>query len=516
MDIRLFRELNLPYKILIDKEGKMNGRAGKYAGLSVEEARNKIVEDLEKMGLLEKVETIEQNIPICWRTKNPVEFIVTKDLYLKQIEFKDDIKKISDKISFVPPFHKSILLNWIDSISIDWAITRNRYYGTEVPLWYCKKCGYPHIPEPGQYYRPWKENPPFSRCSKCGHNEFIGDNRTFDTWVDSSISALYISKYKKDKRFFEECFPVTVRPQGIDIVRTWLYYSLLRIYLLTGKPAFKYIRLSGMGLDERGRAMHKSLGNIVLPMPILEKYGADAFRIWAASETKLGFNYRFSEAKVKAARRFVTKLWNISRFISMFPYVNEFEVEKLCNLDKQILYEINKLIGLAEDEYSSLDSFRTINTLKSFIWNTYASHYIELVKNRAYNQFGYFSELEQRSAWYTLHKSLKILLLLLHPVAPFITDFIWRKLYNEKGILHESFPEPLNVYVEPKFEDIMKFNSLIWRKKEESKLSLKDKVSRVVTSYLLEEFYRDLKVTHNINELKFSDRLSVEETVIEL
>ncbi|RLG59750.1 valine--tRNA ligase, partial [Candidatus Geothermarchaeota archaeon] len=358
-DIRLFRELGFKPRILIDKDGKMNKLAGKYQGLSVEEARKAIVKDLKDMGYIIKEEKISQNIPICWRSKNPVEFIITDALYLKQLEFKNEIKKIADEILFLPDFHKQILINWIDGLSIDWAISRDRYYGTEIPIWYCKKCGEPHVPEPGEYYRPWKDVPPFKKCKKCGSTEFIGETRTFDTWFDSSISPLYISGYLRDEKLYKKAFPVTVRPQGIDIVRTWLYYTLLRVYLLTGKPAFKFVRLSGMGLDKHGRPMHKHLGNIVYPLPIIEKYGADAFRLWAASETKLGYNYQFNEEKVRGAKKFINKLWNISRFISSFPYVkdNEINIEELTKIDKEILSLLNSLIDQAEEEYSHLDTF---------------------------------------------------------------------------------------------------------------------------------------------------------------
>ncbi len=514
-DIRLFRELGFTPNILIDKDGKMNRKAGKYAGLSVDEARVAIAKDLKEMRLLEKTVEIEQNIPICERSKNPVEFIVTRDLYLKQIEFKEELKKTIEKIKFLPDIHKTILINWIDSLSIDWPITRTRYYGTEVPIWYCKKCGHPHVPKPGKYYRPWKDPAPFKKCEKCGSTEFVGDNRTFDTWMDSSVSPLYISGYKKNDELFKKVFPVTIRPQGIDIVRTWLYYTLLRVYLLLGKPAFKIIRLSGMGLDEHGRAMHKSLGNVVLPMPILEEYGADAFRIWSASETKLGFNYRFSIRKVNSARKFVTKLWNIARFISIFPYIDAFDESKLCPLDQTILIEINNIIKLANEEYENLDFFYTTNKIRSFIWNLFSSHYIELVKNRAYNYNKEFSEDGQRSAWYTLHKVLKIILQILHPVAPFVTDYIWRELYNKRGILEESFPSPISAEYKSKFDYISEFNSLIWKYKKEHGLSLKDSLSKVVTSSILKEFSKDLQSAHHIKELIFEE-IDLKDTVIKL
>lgn len=507
-DVRLFRELGFKPRVLINKDGRMNSLAGQYEGLTVEEARNKIAEDLERLGLIEKKEKIKQNIPICWRSKNPVEFIITSALYLKQLNYKNELKKIIDEMIFLPDFHKQILLNWIDGLSIDWAISRDRYYGTEIPIWYCKKCGTPHVPEPGRYYQPWKEPPPFKKCSKCGHTEFIGEKRTFDTWVDSSISPLFISGYLRDEKLFKKAFPVTVRPQGIDIVRTWLYYTILRVYLLTNKPPFKYVRLSGMGLDKHGRPMHKHLGNVVYPIPIIEKYGADAFRFWAASETKLGYNYQFNENKVEGARKFINKLWNIARFISIFPVVNDDEIklESLELLDKEILIELDEIIKLAREEYSKLDTFYTSNAIRSFTWNTFASNYIELVKSRAYNRDRTFSEHEQKSAWYTLHRVLKSILLILHPISPFVTDYIWRKLYNPKGILKERFPEPTNLILDKRcLKEIINLNSTIWKAKEKRGLPLKSPVKKIVLPSCFKGYIKDIKNLHKIEEIEFSD-----------
>ncbi|MEM0056861.1 MAG: valine--tRNA ligase [Candidatus Geothermarchaeota archaeon] len=515
-DIRLFRELKLEPRILISKEGKMTEKAGKYCGLSVEEARSQIVSDLKRESFLVKEEAIKHRVPVCSRSKNPVEFIVTRDLYIEQMKFKEKIKELINECEFYPEFHKQLLINWIDSISIDWPITRQRYYGTEVPIWYCKKCGHPHLPNPGKYYQPWKQDAPIERCLKCGHREFVGDPRTFDTWMDSSVTVLYLSKYGIDETTFATLFPFSLRPQGIDIVRTWLYYSILKSFLHTNRVPFKKIRLSGMGLDEYGRAMHKSLGNVIPPMPILDKYGADAFRIWAASETKLGFDYRFSEKKVMAARKFLTKLWNVARFVSQFPYLSEFNVDNLQPLDLHFLLKLNELIISAKDEYETLDFFNTANNLRSFTWNVFASHYIELVKNRAYNTNNDFSPLEQSSSWFTLHATLRTILLILHPIAPFITDFIWRKLYNERGILAERFPEPLKIPYkgESKFSYVMTLNSLIWKFKKDHGLSLRYPIHKVITSDILEPFHKDIKAAHNIQSIEYVSDISVEKTVI--
>ena len=509
-DIRIFREMGLKPTIAITKDGRMNEVAGPYQGLKVEEARKKIVEDLEKFGLLVKKEKIIHSTPVCWRSKNPVEFIFMEEYYLKQLPFLDDLKKIVDQINFYPPESKHLLLNWINSINVDWPISRRRFYGTEIPVWYCSRCGKPHLPPPGKYYQPWKENPPFEKC-ECGSTKFVGETRTFDTWMDSSISQLYILGYGRDEKFFQKTFPCTLRPQGADIVRTWLYYSILRTYQLFSQPAFKHVRISGMGLDEHGEAMHKSKGNIIWPEPFLEKYGADAFRLWGASEAKLGSNYRFSVERLEGCFRFLTKLWNISRFISCFP--TKTKNWKLNPLDKMILNELYKVVKECEKGYEQMDFFIPANLLRNFVWNIFADHYVEAVKARAYNMDKSFSEQEQEGAWETLHLCLKTILKLLAPICPFITDTIWRKVYSTKSIHLEEFPKPQKEWLNEYGQFIgqfMEFNSTIWRFKKKRGMALNEKIKTVYAPKILEPFGKDLKAMHKIENLMFEEPIGKE------
>ncbi len=514
-DIRIFRELNLEPTIAITKEGRMNKVAGPYEGLTVKEARQKIVEDLEKAGLLVKKEKIKHNTPVCWRSKNPVEFIFMEEYYLKQIPFLEDLRKVVDQTEFYPPESKQLLLNWINSITVDWPISRRRFYGTEIPIWYCAKCGKPHLPPPGRYYQPWREKPPFEKC-ECGSKEFIGETRTFDTWMDSSISQLYILGYKYDKEFFSKAFPCSLRPQGMDIVRTWLYYSILRTYQLFSAPAFKQVRISGMGLDERGEAMHKSKGNIIWPEPYLEKYGADAFRLWGASEAKLGSNYRFSAERLEGCSRFLTKLWNVSRFISSFP--TEVDGYSLTPTDKMILGRLYQLVEECKKGYEEMDFFIPANAIRGFVWNIFADHYVEAVKARAYNTEKIFPEEEQAGAWYTLHLCLKTVLKLLAPICPFITEAIWCRVYSKNSIHLESFPEPEKEWLSEYSQFInqfIEFNSTVWKYKKSKRMALNQKLRVVYAPKVLEPFKQDLKAMHKIENLVFKEASEEEKKNLE-
>ncbi|MFH0987081.1 MAG: valine--tRNA ligase, partial [Candidatus Micrarchaeota archaeon] len=340
-DVQIFRELALKPVMAIDIEGKMTEEAGKYKGMFVKDARKAITKDMLSEGMIIEQEQGKHRSPICERSKTPVEIILLKEWYVKQLDSLDKVKKMADKMEFHPKKNKQILIDWVDGLTIDWPVSRRRYYHTEIPMWYCNKCKKPIVPELDRYYQPWKEAPPEGTKCVCGSAKFTGEERVFDTWVDSSITNLYVTGYGRDEELFKKAYPCALRPQGRDIVRTWLYYTLLRNYQLTGKPAFKHVMIHGMGLDPTGKKMSKSVGNTMHPKKILEKHGAEAFRLWSMSETNVGDDYKIDEKRIEGAAKFITKLWNVARFISSFECK---ESGDLANADRWILSELNKLV----------------------------------------------------------------------------------------------------------------------------------------------------------------------------
>jgi valyl-tRNA synthetase len=495
-DVALFRELKLEEIVAIDLDGKMTKAAGEYAGLKPKQARLKIIEDLEKKGFVEKVEDISHRTPVSERSKNPIEIIPMEEYYLKQIDSVEKMRKIGSEITFYPDMHKQILMNWLDSISIDWPISRRRYYGTEIPIWYCKNCSKPHVPEPGKYHRPWKEQSPIKRCTKCGSSEFVGEERTFDTWMDSSVSPLFVTKYQKDEEFFKKTYPTAIRPQAKDIVRTWLYYTLLRCEQLTGKKPWSEAWIMGYGLDENGMKMSKSKGNALDPIPVIERLGADTFRFWSASEINHGYDFRCSEQKMDSTKKFLSKIWNISRFLSSFPAV---ESTNLTHTDKWILSEMDKLILECKKGYEKYNFFVPAIAIREFTWNLFAANYIEMVKARAYG-IG-FSEQERDAAIFTLHKVLSTILKLLAPITPFITEYLWQTLYSSESIhkqrqAESESPEDLTQFT----KDITEFNSKVWNEKKLRNLSLKDSILMSIPENLI-QFKKDFQSMHNISEI---------------
>ncbi len=492
-DVALFRELKLEEIVAIGLDGRMTEAAGDYAGLKPKQARIKIIEDLESNGFVEKIDEISHRTPVSERSKNPIEIIPMEEYYLKQVDSVEKMKDLGSEIVFHPEMHKQILMNWLDSISIDWPISRRRYYGTEIPIWYCKSCSEPHVPEPGKYYRPWKEESPIKKCSKCGATDFVGEERTFDTWMDSSISPLFVTKYQKDEEFFKKTYPAAIRPQAKDIVRTWLYYTLLRCEHLTGKKPWSEAWIMGYGLDEKGMKMSKSKGNALDPIPVIERLGADTFRFWSASEVNQGYDFRCSEQKMDSTKKFLSKLWNISRFLSSFPII---ESGNPTATDKWILSELDKTITECKKGYEKYNFFIPAIAIREFTWNLFAANYIEMVKARAYG-IG-FSDEERDAAIFTLHKILSTILKLLAPITPFITDHLWQTLYSDKSIHKERQAESESHEDLSQFtKEITEFNSKVWNEKKSKGLSLKDFISINIPENLI-EFKKDFESMHNL------------------
>ncbi len=511
-DVQIFRELQLEPNTVIDKNGEIKPNVPKYKGMKIKEARKTIANDLEEQKYTVNKKMVPHNFPTCSRCHKEIEFLAMPEYYLEQIKYVDNLRDYLNVLNFYPKFMRQIWIDWLNTISIDWPISRRRYYGTEVPIWYCKGCGASNLPEPGPYYQPWNDNPPFERCDKCGSNEgFEGDERTFDTWMDSSISEIYTIKHPHNKlnmnlftRLIKERDYIgDMRPQGKDIVRTWFHYTMLRAHQLYEKPAFKHVWISGHVVDKKGEKMSKSKGNIVKPEAMIERYGGDALRLFGALEASHGSDIRFNQQRLQGASKFINKFYNIARFTRNF--INDkMENTKLEASDKWILSELKQTLQKSIKGYEVFDFHVPARELRNFTWDIFASHYIELVKGRAYNRDNAFKEEEQKSAHYTLGVLLNILTKAFAPIIPFVTDFIYRDLF-EKSVHTELFPAPNDVIAESMFLDktelIMEVNSAIWKQKKENSLPLNADITKAYLPEDLRPFFVDLRSMHSIKEI---------------
>jgi valyl-tRNA synthetase len=515
-DVRLFREFGLQPQYAIGPDGKMTKKAGEaFEGMTVRKARKAIIDKLRTIGKVIDEKTIQYRFPVSDRSAASIEFIGMPEYYLKQENFVDQLRNYTDEMNFHPPESKQILLGWLDNISMDWPITRRRFYGTEVPLWYCTQCDYIHVPKSGLYYQPWKDPAPIKTCPKCRNEEFRGDERIFDTWIDSSISAYYIQKFPHNQpsnqfienNFSNKSYICDLRPQGKDIVRTWLHYSMLRGHLLFGKSMFKHVWISGHILDEKGEKMCKSKGNIVRPEYLLEKFGGDAIRLYGALEGSHGSDFRFSINRLEGNKKFLNKIYNIARFISNFKKPQNVDSIELQPSDKWILSELAKTLEKAYKGYGEFNFNIPAKELRKFTRDIFAGHYLELVKSRAYNNDNQYNEKQSTAACWTLHYCLGTILRTIAPIIPFLTDYLYRKLYR-RSIHTELFSKiKENHGIDPKITNlILTLNNEIWKlkKKSDPPKSLRDPINVVEIPEILKPFRKDLKQMHNIKEFKIS------------
>ncbi|MBI2134306.1 valine--tRNA ligase [Candidatus Woesearchaeota archaeon] len=506
--IRFLRKRNIKPVMAVGPEGLMLDIAGPLKGLPTRKAREQMISILREGGFIERQEEFQHSVPICERSKDEIEFIAMPEYYVSQVKLKKKMLSLAKKVDFYDESSRQILVDWINSISIDWPISRRRYYATEIPLWHCTSCGRSFVPPKGRYYRPWMEKAPVSECG-CGSTTFRGEERVLDTWFDSSNSPLYILRYSKDDSFFEKHSPCTLRPQGKEIVRTWLYYTLLKSYLLTGKPIFRESWIHFHVVDEKGKKMSKSKGNVVNPQEILDRFGAEPFRLWCAMEGNLEKgDFRCSFERIEGAGKTIVKLWNVAKFISMFPVWEK--PEKILDLDAWILNEMNEIVIESRKRYDAYDFHNPSARIRHFLWETFASHYIELVKNRAYNRDAKFTEEEQRSACYALHCCLDVILKLWAPVIPFITFRIFKELRG-KDIHFEDFPVACKkARIGFSSEDLAELNRQIWKSKKEKGLSLRAEVKKATIPKKFRAIGKDLVFTHNIIGLSWGPDIQVE------
>ena len=487
-DIVFFRDHGLKEKILINEDGTMNELAGPLKGLKIEDARERIIELLKEEGRVKKIEEIEHDVPICERSKTPIQFIYMKELYLKQLDKREELLKIVDQIWFANEEWRTTLKRWINNIKFDWAISRRRVYATEIPLWYCRKCGYKYVPEKGKYYKPWKEDPGVD-CPNCGAHDWEGEKRVFDTWFDSSLTPLFILKYHKDPSIIEKFGNCSLRVQGKDIIRTWLYYTILRGYLELGRPIFENVIIHGHILDDKGKKMSKSLGNVIAPKELLDRFGAEPVRLWVAMDGEFyKSDYKCNFEIVGSYKKLLTKIWNIGRFISRFERKNiSYGEVSFKEADKSILNEFHELAEKVEEAYESFNFYRAAHLLRDFIWDDFASHYVELVKDRAYKG--------DDAAIFTLYYVFEGCLNLFYPIIPFITQKLLKELGGEK-----KYPEKRKRFEAISFKEIKEFNSDIWARKKELGIKINEEI-KVDSSELpafSEELLEDLKAMHKI------------------
>ncbi len=461
----------------IDERGHLTEVAGVLAGLPVREARERILEVLKGRGLTYRSEPLSQRVGTCWRCETPVEFIITLQWFLRIIENKQAFLDAQERIEWFPDYMRTRLLNWIESLSWDWCISRQRYFATPIPVWECDDCDEIVAATREQcYVEPPVDDPPISRCPSC-EGLLTGSNEVFDTWFDSSISPLYNTFWSRDDNLHREMFPMDLRPQAHDIIRTWAFYTIARSVLLTGKPPFRTVAISGFILGPDGRPMHTSWHNVVDPLEVIEEMGAEPLRYFAAC-CGLGVDTAFNWETTRHGADFCIKLWNISRFIAL--QVESFESrENHTVMDRWILSELSRLITDVTISYDNYSFDRGLRLIERFAWNRLADNYLESVKHRLYDR-------DSQTARTVLYRILLDLLRMLSPILPHITEEIYQQVFAKReeaiSIHLAGWPslEFLDEEAEAAAEIALDLISLLRNFKRDNQIRLGAEVPRVI------------------------------------
>lgn len=491
-DIVWQKRHNLPTYEIITKDGKLKN-SGFLNGLTIDEARKRIVEELKKLKLIVKEKKIKHRVlshterASCQRG---IELISQIQWFIKVKEFGKEIIKNSKEIKWYPKKLRARLIDWAKSMDWDWIMSRQRVFGTPMPFWICSKCG--KIIEAKESEIPIDPTKIKKKCS-CG-GEAIGEKDVCDCWVDSSITPLKISKYKEDKEFFKKTYPTTLRPQGYEIIRTWLFYTLFRCYKITNKIPWEETVINGMVAGTDGRKMSKSFGNVIPPEDVFKKYSTDAVRQWALMAS-LGDDYPFSWKEIDFSSKFLIKLWNIARFTQLITKDYKKGTYEKEITDKWITSKLNNLIRKVTDLLENY-KFYALRDIRTFVWHDLADNYLETIKYRIYGKNIKSKRAAQETLLYILENCLK----LLAPYTPFITEEIYELIYEKVKSIHLfSWPKIneklINKDIEEKGDLLVSIISALRKWKKLKNLSLKEEIQKI-------EFYGPEKIKLLFNQIK--------------
>jgi len=421
-DFEVAQRHNLEIITVTNDDGTMNENAGKFAGMGPLECRKAVVEELERLGLLVKIEDYSHNVGFCYRHGDtPVEPRLSEQWFVKMKPLAEPaIAAVKEgKTRFVPDRFSKIYYNWMENIR-DWCISRQLWWGHRIPAWYCDDCGEMSV-----------SRTDLAVCPKCG-GKVRQDEDVLDTWFSSALwpfSTLGWPEQTEDLKYF---YPTSMLVTGYDIIFFWVARMIFSGIEHMGETPFETVLIHGLVRDEQGRKMSKSLGNGVDPLEVVDEYGADALRFSLVMGVSPGNDTRYSTEKVEAARNFANKVWNASRFVLM--NVNErkaFDPAKLETADKWILTRLQEAIRDVSDHMEDGDFGLAATKIYDFAWSEFCDWYIELSKSRLLGEDGESKETVKGVLLFVVENLLK----LLHPFMPFLTEQVYKYLPDSEGFL---------------------------------------------------------------------------------
>ena len=468
---------NLDVIRVIADNGTINENGGKYNGMDRYECRKALVKDLEEQGYLVKTEPYSHNVGTCYRCHNDVEPLISAQWFVKMKPLAEEaIRVVKDgTIKFVPERFSKTYLNWMENVH-DWCISRQLWWGHQIPAWYCDECGHINVS---------REDP--TKCEKCGCTHLTRDEDVLDTWFSSGLWPFSTLGWPDlDSEDLKYWYPTTDMVTGYDIIFFWVARMVVSGMEQMKKEPFKTVFIHGLVRDDKGRKMSKSLGNGIDPLEMAEKYGADALRFNLITGNSPGNDMRFYVEKCEAMRNFANKIWNASRYVLMNLTVEETGLPDAADLeieDKWVLTKLNTLIKEVTENMDAYELGVASAKVYDFIWDTYCDWYIELTKARLYGENEKSKLAAQKVLVYVLDQFLR----LLHPFMPFITEEIWQAIPHEgKFLMLADWPkydESLNFGAEAAhMESVMNAIRSIRNRRAEMNVPLSKKSTLYVVS----------------------------------
>ncbi|MBE5911881.1 valine--tRNA ligase, partial [Pseudobutyrivibrio sp.] len=443
-DFEVGKRHNLPVINILNDDATINANGGEFEGMDRYEARKLIVQKMDEMGLLVKIEDHTHNVGTHDRCKTTVEPMVKPQWFVAMEELaKPAIEAIkTGELQFVPKNYDKTYLHWLENIR-DWCISRQLWWGHRIPAYYCEKCGETVVCK--------SEDAP-TVCPKCGCNHMKQDEDTLDTWFSSALWPFSTLGWPNNTEELDYFYPTDVLVTGYDIIFFWVIRMVFSGYAHTGKSPFHTVLIHGLVRDSQGRKMSKSLGNGIDPLEIIDNYGADALRLTLITGNAPGNDMRFYNERVENSRNFANKVWNASRFIMMNLADNEVTKPADADLATEDKWIISKVNSLAKDVTENMDKYElgiAVQKVYDFIWDEFCDWYIEIVKPRMYSEEYTASK---KAALWTAKFALTNALKMLHPFMPFITEEIFCTLQSEEETIMLSawpvFDEAMNFPVE--------------------------------------------------------------------
>ncbi|MBT4936141.1 valine--tRNA ligase [Candidatus Woesearchaeota archaeon] len=518
-DIEKWHKYKLPLRVVLTEYGKMNELAQKYQNMKTKDARKEILDDLKTRGLLIKQEQITHPVNVHERCGTELEFLKKAQWQIKVLDKKEELIAIAQKVNWYPEHMKVRYEHWVKNLQWNWGISRQRYYGVPFPVWYCQDCNAVILPKEDELPVDPRENEYSGKCS-CGSTNIQPEMDVMDTWMTSSLTPEINADWGGNEK--KQFLPMSLRPQGHDIIRTWAFYTIVKSYFHFNDIPWKDIMISGHGQDPHGQKMSKSKGNFVIAQDAIKKYSADAFRFWAAS-VKLGDDLPYQEKDVLTGQKFVNKLWNASKF-SIMHLEDYTEGKPTETFDKWILSKLNTIIKNCTDNFEKYEYSKTKSDVEKFFWHIFCDQYLELVKDRLYNPDTRGNDA-RTSGQYTVHHTLLSVLKMMAPIMPHITEEIYQFYYSKKDnktSIHTSqWPQYNKDLINNDIELVgdmgIDIINSVRKYKSENQLSMKEELSELILvseekdfQTMIAKIEQDLKAVCKVNKIIFSGETPIE------